>query len=172
MIYRMVISWMKSWQLPIIKIDWVADSSLEVTHLYSLVREIAKTNLACISGSSTLILQFSFHTPLVSIAASTQALITLGSPSAQLAHLSCLSNLSSTHVTNEARYWLEAHYVLCEMVTWPLVHSFPKLSGSLTLYILILYYYIITLRLDLIHMLYNPWNAFDSSARESDWPDE
>jgi hypothetical protein len=44
-----------------------------------------------------------FHIRLVGIADSTQALSTPGSPSAQLAHLSCLSNLSSTHLINDAR---------------------------------------------------------------------
>jgi hypothetical protein len=41
-------------------------------------------------ASSTLILQSSFYTRLVSMAASIQALITLGTPSAQTAHLSSL----------------------------------------------------------------------------------
>jgi hypothetical protein len=42
------------------------------------------------------------------MAASTEALIALGSISTQLADLSCLCKLSSTHLTNEARYWLRA----------------------------------------------------------------
>jgi len=50
------------------------------------------------------------------LAALAQALITLGSPSAQPAHLKVpeqpLSNLSSTHLTNEGRCWLSARIML------------------------------------------------------------
>jgi hypothetical protein len=46
------------------------------------------------SGSSTLILQSSFYIQFISMAASTQALITLVSPSPQLAYLSSLSSLN------------------------------------------------------------------------------
>jgi hypothetical protein len=42
------------------------------------------------------------------MAASTEALITLGSTSTQLAHLSCLCKFSSTHLINEATYWFRA----------------------------------------------------------------
>jgi hypothetical protein len=54
---------------------------------------IAQEETSCF-GSSTLILQSSFHIRLVRLAASTQAPITFDSPLAQPAHLSYLSNLS------------------------------------------------------------------------------
>ena len=43
---------------------------------------------------------------------SAQALLTLSSPLAQPAHLSCLSNLSSIYLTNKARCWLMARIIL------------------------------------------------------------
>jgi hypothetical protein len=46
------------------------------------------------------------------MAASTQALITLSSPTAQPAYLSYLSNPSSTHLTNEAICWLGGRIML------------------------------------------------------------
>jgi hypothetical protein len=52
------------------------------------------------------------------MAASTQALITLGSASSPEQSLSNLSNLSSTHLTNEAKSWLRARLILfCQVLT-------------------------------------------------------